>query len=121
LDWKQTADPYRVHFVGWDDKWDEWVDATRLRPIVKTKLNVGQHYEVKWQGKWYPATITKSVEDYFYFVHYENEAGEDDEWITPERARVARAEGGKPSPATFVALDSRTPAVGELVAAQYHA
>lgn len=124
LDWKQAGNSYRVHFAGWDDKWDEWVDAARLRPITKPKLNVGQHYEVKWQGKWYPATLTKSVEDYFYFVHYENEAGEDDEWITPERARAARPEGGKPQPAaaatSFVALDARPPAVGDLVAAQYH-
>ena len=122
LDWKRAGNSYRVHFAGWDDKWDEWVDVARLRPITKPKLNVGQHYEVKWQGRWYPATLTKSVEDYFYFVHYENEAGEDDEWITPERARVARQDGGKqPAGASgFVALEARPPVVGDLVAARYH-
>jgi len=83
------------------------------------KLTVGQHYEVQWQRKWYPATITKTVEDYFYFVHYEGYDGEDDEWITAERARLPRKKEEKQAP-DFVALDQGTPAVGDAVAAQWH-
>jgi hypothetical protein len=118
IDGKPSANTYKVHYCGWDDKWDEWVAPTRLRVIVKPKLNVGQHYEVIWHKKWYPATITKALEDYFYFVHYENEQGEDDEWITPERARMPKTTGGKTGP-EFAALESRAPAVGDVVAAQW--
>lgn len=111
-------DLYRIHFNGWDSKWDEWVEASKLRPIVKTHLNVGQSYEVLWNKRWYPATLTRSVEDYFYFAHFENEAGEDDEWITPERARLPRQPGSglefKPP------VNSQPPKVGDLVAAQWH-
>ena len=119
IDAKPDGSSYRVHYVGWDDKWNEWVDATRLRELVKPKLKVGQHYEVKWQKKWYPATITKTVEDYFYFVHYEGENGEDDEWITAERARLPLDKTARQVP-EFTALDQRTPAVGDAVAAPWH-
>jgi hypothetical protein len=119
IDAKPDGSSYRVHYAGWDDKWNEWVDNARLRTVTKPKLNVGQHYEVIWEKKWYPATITKTVEDYFYFVHYEGEAGEDDEWITAERARLPRQKGEKRQP-EFTALDKRAPAVGESVAAQWH-
>jgi hypothetical protein len=119
IDAKPDGSAYHVHYAGWDDQWDEWVDASRLRPIVKAKLQVGEHYEVKWQKKWYPATITRTIEDYFYFVHYENENGEDDEWITPERARVPRLKNGSPGP-EFAALEAHPPAVGEAVAARWH-
>lgn len=109
---------YKIHFNGWDSKWDEWVDASKLRPIVKTRLNVGQSYEVLWNKRWYPAILTRSIEDYFYFAHFENEAGEDDEWITPERARLPRQPGSGPEfkPPT----DSSPPKPGDLVAAQWH-
>lgn len=117
IDAKPDGSSYRVHYAGWDDKWNEWLDVKRLRPIVKGKLNVGQHYEVQWQKKWYPATITRTVEDYFYFVHYDGYNGEDDEWITAERAREPKQKEKAPS---FAATDNHAPAVGELVAAQWH-
>lgn len=109
---------YKVHFNGWESKWDEWVDDAQLRPIVKAKLSVGQPYEVVWQKRWYPATLTQSVEDYFYFAHFENEAGEDDEWITPERARSPRQQGMGPE--YRAPVDARPPVSGDWVAAQWH-
>ena len=119
IDAKPDGSSYRVHYAGWDDKWNEWLDAAHLKPITKGKLNVGEHYEVQWQKKWYPATITRTVEDYFYFVHYDGYNGEDDEWITAERARPPRKQDSKQEP-QFASPDKRVPAVGELVAAQWH-
>jgi hypothetical protein len=66
-------------------------DLLEIRGAARARLNVGQRYEVIWQGKWYPATITDAIEDYFYFVRYEEGTGEHDEWITPDRARQAGA------------------------------
>jgi hypothetical protein len=121
LNWKRTNGTYKVHFYGWDSKWDEWVSASRLRPIVKAKLNVGQQYEVQWQDKnWYLGTITKTVEDWFYFVHYESEAGDDDEWVTPERTRKPGKAAAKDKPQFAAVVAPRDLAIGQVVAAQWH-
>src|SRR5207248_1308543 len=65
---------YRVHFCGWEDRWDEWVDTSRMRRVSRPKLAVGERYEVEWQpNQWYLATVTRAAEDYFYFVHYAGE------------------------------------------------
>ena len=119
INWRNGPSPYRVHFYGWDSKWDEWVGPTRLRPIVKPKLNIGQQYEVQWEDEnWYLGTITKSVEDWFYFVHYESEAGDDDEWVTPDRTRRPRPATAKEKP-EFIAATPRPVAIGDMVAAQW--
>ncbi len=58
--------------------------------------------------------MTDQVEDYFYFAHYLHEAGEQDEWITADRARPA-----SPQPEAF---QSAQPAQApeRWVAAQWH-
>jgi Caspase domain/RNA binding activity-knot of a chromodomain len=121
LDWKGSNRTYKVHFYGWDSKWDEWLNASRLRPIVKPKLNVGQQYEVQWEdNNWYLGTITKTVEDWFYFVHYESEAGDDDEWVTPERARPPRQASARNKPQFAAVVAPRDLAIGQVVAAQWN-
>jgi hypothetical protein len=116
---KPGASTYKVHFYGWDSKWDEWVGISRLRRIVKPKLNVGQQYEVQWEDKnWYLGTITRSVEGWFYYVHYESESGDDDEWVTPERTRPAGKTTAKERP-RFVAAAPRPLAIGNRIAAQW--
>lgn len=119
IGWRPASPNYRVHFYGWASKYDEWVDFSRLRPLVKPRLNVGQQYEVQWEDQnWYLGTITKSVENWFYFVHYESEGGDDDEWITGERARKPTAATTKERP-QFVAVRPKQVAVGDVVAAQW--
>lgn len=121
LDWRPADGAYRVHFTGWDPKWDEWVGANRLKRIVKPRLNVGQRYEVKWDdGNYYLASVTRSLEDYFYYVHYESEAGDDDEWITPERSRLPTAKTAKDIPQFAALLPVGALPVGEAVAAQWN-
>lgn len=121
LDWDAKQERYRIHFYGWDSKWDEWVEAARVRALVKPKLNVGQQYEVQWQDKrWYLGTIVRAVDDWFYFVHYAGESGQDDEWVTPERTRPpgpgsARAQVEFRAAGAVGAFD-----VGQVVAAQWH-
>lgn len=119
LNWNPRNSTYRIHFYGWDSKWDEWVGPSRLRPIVKPKLNIGQQYEVQWQDEnWYLGTVTKTVEGWFYFVHYESEAGDDDEWVTPERVRKPGKAAAKQRP-QFVAAAPRAFTIGDVVAAQW--
>lgn len=119
IGWRPTIPRYRIHFYGWGSEWDEWLGLSRLRPLTKAKLTVGQLYEVQWEDQnWYLGTITKSVEAWFYFVHYESEAGDDDEWITAERARRPGAATTKEKP-QFVAAVPRPVAIGDTVAAQW--
>lgn len=110
---------YLVHYIGWDPKWDEWVGPEKLRAIDRPKLKVGERYEIEWRkDQWFLATVTKSEGDYFYYVHYEGEEGDDDEWVTSNRARPAPA-GTKPKPPEFAALAPREFVKGDAVAARW--
>jgi hypothetical protein len=109
---------YFVHFAGWDPKWDEWVGPKLVRPIERPKLTVGRRYEIEWRkNQWYLATVTKE-DDGFYFIHYEGEEGDEDEWVTSDRARPAPA-GAAPPPPEFAALAPRAAAAGDRVAARW--
>ena len=45
-----------VHFKGWDDSWNEWVEGDRLRYLATpAALQPGQEVLVKWSGVWLPA------------------------------------------------------------------
>ncbi len=103
----------RVHYLGWDAKWDEWVTAEKLRPIVRAKHAVGTLCEVEWKkDRWFLARIMKAEGDWFYYVHYEGEEGDDDEWVMADRIRPAPA-GKKPVPPEFVARAPRASGKGD--------
>jgi hypothetical protein len=109
---------WKVHFPGWDAKWDDWVDAQGIRPIARGKLEVGRRVEVeRTAGEWREATVMHVLEDYFWYVHYAGEAGDEDEWITADRARPLSGprDGGPP----LVALRPRPVSVGQVVAARW--
>lgn len=109
---------YRIHYLGWEAKWDEWVGPEKVRAIERKKLKVGERYEIEWRpGQWFLATVTKEEDD-FYYVHYEGEEGDDDEWVTADRARPP-AVGAAPLPPEFAALAPRALVKGEAVAARW--
>lgn len=106
---------FRVKFLDVDPpRVDETLVAPAgVRPPTATQLEVGARYEVEWEeGEWFPGTVTKAEEGWFFFVHYEGEAGDDDEWVVASRAR-------KPSPPEFVALAPRAAKKGDAVAARW--
>jgi hypothetical protein len=109
---------WKVHYPGWDPKWDEWVDKSRIRPISQGKLEVGKRYEVEWRkGEWFEATVMRGLDDYFWYVHYSGEAGDDDEWVTADRVRPLS--GKSRSAPKYVAATPRPFKVGDSVAAQW--
>jgi hypothetical protein len=77
---------WKIHYLNYDDSWDEWVDASRLRKPVGIGVKVGEKVEVEWGGKWWKADVLK-VEKDFAFIHYEGYGSEWDEWVTKERIR----------------------------------
>lgn len=108
---------WRVHFPGWEPKWDEWVGPERIRKLERKPLKIGERYEVEWEHKdWYVATVLEVAEDWFWFVHYGAETGEDDEWITSDRARDLKDGKGKPE---WAPLAPEKVEKGDVVAARW--
>jgi hypothetical protein len=113
---------WRVHYMGWDAEWDEWVEKDRIRKIERKPLEIGKRYDVAWEeDKTHAARVIESCEDWFYYVHYEGRKGKkqswleemEDEWITSDRASPVTSEPQKPE---FVAAKPRAFAVGDKVA-----
>ncbi|HEY1015742.1 MAG TPA: agenet domain-containing protein [Herpetosiphonaceae bacterium] len=76
----------KVHFYGYDETDDEWVDAGRIREAHRPVYPVGAQVEVLWKRKWYPAT----VKDVHYGVHYIQYDDYDEswgEWVALKRIR----------------------------------
>ena len=84
---------YRVHYLDYDDSWDESVPASRLRKPVGGSAARGDRVEVEWKGKWWAAKVAKVEDDFFYFIQYEGYGREWDEWVTPKRMRHPSAAG----------------------------
>ncbi len=79
-------DEWKVHYINYDESWDEWVDGSRLRKPVGLDVQPGDHIEVEWGGKWWKAEVMKIKGD-FAFIHYDGYGSEWDEWVTKERIR----------------------------------
>lgn len=79
----------KVHYIGWDPKWDEWVGPERLRPYQPAQFGEGDKVDVYWDsdGKWYPATIAEA----WYGLHrvrYDGYDESSDEWVGPKYIRL---------------------------------
>jgi len=72
---------YKIHYLGWEDEWDETVSADKLREITYKTYKVGTKVQVESDGTYYPATIMK-VDGVFNYVHYDDYDAEWDEWVT---------------------------------------
>ena len=57
--------------------------------------SVGDNVQVEWQGKWYPATVTKVNENQTKcFIRYDGYGKEYDVWVGQNRLKVANSKGG---------------------------
>lgn len=79
----------RVRYVGYDASDDEVVRAEDVRPYAPEERAVGARAEVRWRGRWYPATVLASRLG-VHRVHYEGFADSWDEWVSRERIRDVR-------------------------------
>jgi hypothetical protein len=71
---------FKIHYAGYDDGWDEWVSADRLRPFKPLALASGTRVHVKSEGKWYAAEVLRSWYG-LHYVHYDGWSQEWDEWV----------------------------------------
>jgi len=84
----------KVHYLGWEDRWDEWVEPARIRAPRPISWKGGDAVDVEWEGKWYPAKVLRAKGD-FALIHYDGFGDEWDEWVGDARIR---ARGAKEEP-----------------------
>ena len=89
----------RVHFLGWSERWDEWIekDSSRLRRHrgwgTPTMPNDWQQESIiealDMEGKWYPAKV-RHVSELRVQVHYQRWSSKWDEWIDKDAGRLRK-------------------------------
>jgi hypothetical protein len=78
----------KIHYITYDDSWDEWVGPDRIRPYRPTLFAEGAKVHVQWEtdSKWYPATVLKAWYG-MHFIRYDGYDASWDEWIGPGAIR----------------------------------
>jgi len=75
-----------IHYTNYNDSWNEWVNASRIRVFKNRSYKVGSRVTVLWNGKWFPARVINKRDDKLY-VHYDGYGKNWDEWVGPDRYR----------------------------------
>lgn len=89
------GDRLKVHYVGFQDAWDEWVSPDRVRPYQPAQYAAGDAVEVLWKdGVWYPARVLRGTYG-VHLVRYDGYDASADEWVSPQQIRLP-TEAGKP-------------------------
>ncbi len=78
------ADDLDVQFYDYSDAILEKVSKTKVRPIAFTRYPVGAKISVTWEGKVWPAEVTK-VDGDFEYITYPGWPSYWDEWILSDR------------------------------------
>jgi Caspase domain/Agenet domain len=83
------GDQFEVHYVHFDDSWDEWVGHDRIRPYQPAQFAAGDKVDVQWQTdeKWYPATVLKAWYG-LELVRYDGYDSSSDEWVGSDSVRL---------------------------------
>ncbi|MBX3475873.1 MAG: caspase family protein [Planctomycetes bacterium] len=74
-------------WLGWDKKFDRWVDEGKTRPFNPQVLAGGTVVEVEWDGVWYKAKVMHTKLG-LHFVHYDGYPESDREWVPRKRIRI---------------------------------
>lgn len=79
----------KIHYVGFDSSWDEWVEQDRRRPYQPPQFAAGDKVQVKWSvdKQWYPATVRETWYG-LHLVRYDGYGASADEWIGPNAIRL---------------------------------
>jgi len=80
------GEKFKIHFIGYEDDEDVWVESGDLKPIKPVQYAIGTGVEVLWKKKWYPATILR-VKDGIHLIHYTHYEAKWDEWVPSKRIR----------------------------------
>jgi len=78
---------YKIHYVGYSKRYDEWVGLNRIRPIA-AGFRVGKTVEVRWKGKWYRSRILAGS-GRKYKIKYYGYPRSKPSWVSSSRIRRA--------------------------------
>jgi len=117
---KKSSARYRVHFDGYDPRWDDDVTIDRIKGRISGPVTAppppekvarasgapkssgteattapaaykaGDRVRVKWRGSLYPATIVAVVAQDRYLVHYDGYESAWDETVSSDRVVAGR-------------------------------
>lgn len=84
-----SGDQCRVHYVGFADSWDEWLQPNRIRPFNPPHFAEGAAIEARspTDNKWYPAHVVRCWYGLTY-VHYDGYPAEWNEWVNYDSVRL---------------------------------
>ena len=80
---------FRIHFIGYDDDEDLWVNPEELEPIRQANYAQGTKVEVLWKKHWYAATVLEA-KDGVHLIHYTDYDSSWDEWVSSRRIRLRK-------------------------------
>jgi len=83
----ENNDKVKIHYLGYEDTWDEWVSYVTLRDIPFSVYPENTKIKVEWDGQWYSATILK-VKDVFHLISYTGYGDEWNEWVASNRIKT---------------------------------
>jgi len=78
-----------VTWLGWDKKWDRWIEADKARAHKPQVQEGGTVVEVEWDGTWYKAKVMQNRLG-LHFVRYEGFPESDSEWVPRKRMRLPK-------------------------------
>ncbi len=80
-------------------------EAVAIRDAVRgltTNFAAGTKVEVEWRGSWYPAQVLEAKDGKWY-IHYDNDGDEWNEWVDAPRIRCRGGTPAKPAGPAFPA------------------
>lgn len=77
---------FQVHYYGYDNDLDEYVDANQIRKAVVKHFKVGDKVEAESGGEWYPAKIL-DVKGGAHLVTYDDYDSSENEWLPSDFIR----------------------------------
>jgi hypothetical protein len=84
------ASQIKVHYIGWDAKWDEWLPNNYIRAYQPYQYAVGTKVMVMADDeKWYPAVVQQAWQG-LHFIHYDDYDATWDEWVGPSAIRARK-------------------------------
>jgi hypothetical protein len=90
LEYDSASDQYKVHYLGFDVKYDEWLPSSRVRAWEPKQFTVGGKVEaLSEDGKWYPAVVRNAWYG-LHLVHYDDYDATYDEWLGPGSVRARK-------------------------------
>jgi len=77
----------KVHYIGFPQNQDEWVEPHRIRPIEASLFPENLSVEAEWNGEWWKAKVL-DTRGPLHYVRYTERSSVWDEWLVGTRLRL---------------------------------